>query len=201
MFDELADRLIERGWHVIADYFDAELIAALLTDLENYREDGKLTPAGIGRGSDFKLDENVRGDKTRWLTPTTPAQTDYLERMNTLRDAMNRRLFLGLFEFESHFAVYEPGAFYRTHKDSFRGASGRILTTVTYLNPSWLPEDGGMLVLYADESGQEEIRITPTAGKLAVFLSEEIPHEVLPALRTRYSIAGWFKCNTTGAIV
>ncbi|WP_335340025.1 2OG-Fe(II) oxygenase [Sedimenticola selenatireducens] len=33
------------------------------------------------------------------------------------------------------------------------------------------------------------------AGELAVFLSEEFPHEVLAADRDRYSVAGWFRVN------
>lgn len=32
-------------------------------------------------------------------------------------------------------------------------------------------------------------------GTLVVFLSEEFEHEVLPAKRDRYSIAGWFRVN------
>lgn len=32
-----------------------------------------------------------------------------------------------------------------------------------------------------------------------LFLSEEFPHEVLPASRERYSIAGWFRVNGNGA--
>lgn len=196
IFEELADRLIERGWHVIKDYFDPNLIKDLLNDLEQFHSDGALTPAGVGRGGDFKLDENIRGDITRWLTRSTEAQIRYLDQMETLRCAMNRLLFLGLFDYESHFAIYEPGAYYRKHKDSFRGAAGRILTTVTYLNETWQDQDGGFLIIYNDSNGQEEARIAPLAGTLVVFLSEEIPHEVATAYRLRQSVAGWFKCNT-----
>jgi SM-20-related protein len=32
---------------------------------------------------------------------------------------------------------------------------------------------------------------------VVIFLSERIPHEVLPATRDRYSIAGWFRVNAT----
>ena len=33
----------------------------------------------------------------------------------------------------------------------------------------------------------------PEGGSLVVFLSAELPHEVLPASRERMSIAGWFR--------
>jgi Predicted proline hydroxylase len=40
-------------------------------------------------------------------------------------------------------------------------------------------------------------KVVPQMGTLAVFLSERFPHEVLPARADRYSIAGWFRVNTS----
>jgi SM-20-related protein len=37
------------------------------------------------------------------------------------------------------------------------------------------------------------IRVAPECGKLVIFLSEDFPHEVLPATQLRQSIAGWFR--------
>lgn len=196
IFDEIAEKLIERGWHVVENYFDNTLVNLLANDLKTYDNEGKLTPAGIGRGNSLQLNENIRGDTTRWLTRTSAAQNRYLDEMEILRLAMNRSLFMGLFDYESHFSNYAPGTFYSKHKDSFRGAKGRILTTVTYLNETWKNEDGGSLILYNRAGESEEARILPSAGTLALFLSEEIPHEVQPTKRRRLSIAGWFRCNT-----
>ncbi|WP_338057695.1 2OG-Fe(II) oxygenase [Shewanella japonica] len=39
--------------------------------------------------------------------------------------------------------------------------------------------------------------VTPSLGTIVVFLSEEFPHEVLPAKLDRYSIAGWFCLNNS----
>jgi len=103
-------------------------------------------------------------------------------------------LFLGLFSFESHFAHYPPGAFYKTHLDAFKGESNRILSVVTYLNSGWLPDDGGEMVLYTET---DSLSVTPALSTLAIFLSEDFPHEVLPTQRDRYSIAGWFRLNTS----
>jgi len=41
--------------------------------------------------------------------------------------------------------------------------------------------------------------VLPQLGTLVVFLSEEFPHEVLAAQRDRYSIAGWFRVNSSTA--
>jgi SM-20-related protein len=115
--------------------------------------------------------------------------------METLRINLNRHLFLGLFDYECHYAYYPPGAFYRKHVDAFKGDTNRILSAVLYLNPIWEPQDGGELVLY---SNQEELleSILPSYGKLVLFLSQDFPHEVLPVSKSRYSIAGWFRVNS-----
>ena len=43
------------------------------------------------------------------------------------------------------------------------------------------------------ESREEFIDIMPVAGRLVLFLSKQFWHEVLPANRTRVSLAGWYK--------
>ena len=67
---------------------------------------------------------------------------------------------------------------------------------VLYLNSDWQSGDGGELVICPD-SGLEGIHFLPSGGSLAVFFSEDFPHEVLETTRTRYSIAGWFRVNGT----
>lgn len=193
-YDVIASDLTKTGWSIVQDYFDPALIDALGSNLYAYDKADELTYAGIGRGECFKFNPEIRSDKTHWLSPTTEAQRQYLNSMASLRIALNKRLFLGLFEYESHFAYYEPGAFYRKHKDSFRGAANRILSTVTYLNRNWRADEGGLLVIY-HENDQEICRILPEAGTLVIFLSEEIPHEVTTTRRPRNSIAGWFRSN------
>ena len=121
---------------------------------------------------------------------------------DALRLFLNRRLFLGLDTFESHFAHYAPGAFYRKHRDAFRDAGApaatrRVLSVVAYVNAGWGAEDGGELVIY-DDAGETPLqRVLPLAGTLVVFLSEDVPHEVCSARRDRYSIAGWYRVRAT----
>ena len=43
------------------------------------------------------------------------------------------------------------------------------------------------------ETREEFIDIMPVAGRLVLFLSKQFWHEVLPANRTRISLAGWYK--------
>lgn len=196
----ISDDLAKQGWSVREGYFSPDLCAALLDDMHAQEAAGKLTSAGIGRDQAQKIESGIRNDRTLWLTGRADAPRRFAALMEELRLALNRDLFLGLFEYEGHYAFYPPGGFYKKHLDSFRGARNRVVSTVAYLTPGWREEDGGHLVLYHPENDAMPVqKIVPRAGTLAVFLSEEIPHEVLPPLRERVSIAGWFRCNASVA--
>lgn len=192
MTGSIAEDLQQKGWSVQPDYFPADLIAELERDLQLNRE--KMQAAAIGRGANLQLQPDIRNDVTLWLDGQSGAQNEYLRLLDALRIDLNRALFLGLFELEAHYALYEAGGYYKKHVDALKGQRNRMVSTVTYLTPGWRDEDSGHLVLY-DESARELTRILPRAGTFAVFMSEDIPHEVLPPARARRSIAGWFRCN------
>ncbi len=157
----------------------------------------KFKNAGIGRGNEYLKNEFVRTDEICWITGETEAGAQWLDWTSSLQSFLNRRLFLGLFSFESHFAHYEPGDYYKRHYDAFQGEANRILSVVAYFNTGWTGSDGGELVLYMDDYDKSGVKVVPLLGTLVTFLSEEFPHEVLPANRDRYSIAGWFRINTS----
>lgn len=201
-FESAARSLREQGWWVGEDALDRKLVDELRADLHELMDADRLHRAGIGRDQDLHLDRGIRSDRVFWLTRQRPAQQRFLERMEQLRLSLNRELFLGLFEFEAHYAHYPPGGLYRKHFDSFRGAANRIISAVTYLTENWQPGDGGELVVYGENGESESIRVEPRAGTFVMFLSEEIPHEVLTSRTDRTSIAGWFRLNASigGAI-
>lgn len=196
--DAAADGLAGSGWFVAQHAVPPSLVDALAADLNGLVETDRLVRAGIGRERDWQLDRDVRRDWIFWLTRQRPAQSVFLDWAEELRLQLNSRLFLALFEFEAHLALYPPGAFYRRHFDSFRGAANRLVSLIVYLNPDWHSGDGGELVLYASD-GSETARIEPRAGTLVLFMSEEIEHEVLPTRTDRASISGWFRLNNTTA--
>ncbi|MCE8028746.1 2OG-Fe(II) oxygenase [Halomonas daqingensis] len=195
---QLVDALVEQGWFVGEGFLDAELCQALHRELMEMAERDALAAAGIGRGDEHQLRRDIRGDAIRWLDRESLAQRRYLEAMGELQRELNQALFLGLFEYEAHFAHYPPGAFYKKHLDSFRGRANRVVSTVGYLNPAW-PADGGgeMAIFAADEPEREVARVRPEAGNFACFLAETVPHEVLPTRLPRASIAGWFRRNAS----
>lgn len=196
--DRVVQGLVERGYAVMPGYFSPFLVRALRHEAAARHGAGEFSRAGIGRRDGQHRNDLVRRDSICWLEGGTLAQCRLFEEMEKLRQAINRSLFLGLFELEAHFARYPEGAFYRRHLDAFRGHDGRVVSTVIYLNEAWVAGDGGCLRLWPDSgAGAPALDVAPRGGTLVSFLSERIPHEVLPARRERLSIAGWFRRNRT----
>ena len=109
---------------------------------------------------------------------------------------LNRTCFLGILQKEFHYAVYPKGTFYKRHLDTFQNDSRRKLSMVCYLNDkNWLASNGGELTLYLpDETGEQALDIIPRPGRVVIFESQILEHEVKPVLNSeRLSITGWLK--------
>lgn len=142
--DKMLDALATEGYFLWDDFLNNEQVEHLRQCIpDNWKK------ARIGRNDEIMRESSIRSDKIQWLSPKQgwPIQ-DYLERMEVIRREVNQNFFLGLFEYEAHFAKYEQGDFYQKHLDCFKGNENRRLTTVFYMNESWSPEDGGELVVY-----------------------------------------------------
>ncbi len=193
VWDQMADALASQSWGVLDDAVPLPVLAALRQRLHGLSDEA-FHVAGVGRHADHQQVEAFRNDRIHWLEDSDPAEAAWLGWADQLREAMNARLFLGLNRFECHFAHYAPGHFYKKHVDAFKGQANRRLSSVLYLNESWDERDGGELVIYEPEHPEQVAqRLTPKPGRLVLFLSEGVAHEVLPAQRDRYSIAGWFR--------
>jgi SM-20-related protein len=211
LLDEIADALVAKGYVVVDNCLPDRILAGLIFHFSSL-SDTDFKQAGVGRQDDFQLNRNVRRDRIHWLQNDVPAETVFLSWMDVLRQGLNRRLFLGLVDYECHYASYGVGAFYKKHYDAFKAPPAilqtpvqvspiqaqpeRVLSSVIYLNQDWQLGDGGELLLY-DSSDNFLENIAPVYGKLVLFLSEKFPHEVAVAQRERHSIAGWFRVNAT----
>lgn len=90
--------------------------------------------------------------------------------------------------FNAKLAVTSPGgSVYPLHIDNPQGlAAGdtRKLTCIIYLNPDYDEGDAGHLRIMRNESKENGtssfVDISPDGGRLVLFWSDEIPHEVLP---------------------
>lgn len=194
------DALPEPGHVVLPGFLPLPLVTALRDELRALDAAGQFHAAGIGRGAGQQVQRQIRGDRIRWLEEQSsmPAASEYLAIMDDLRQTLNREYFLGLAEYEAHYACYEPGSVYGRHVDRHADTPGagrgqRVISTVCYVNePGWPPDAGGELVLYP-EGRDKPLKIAPEAGTLVVFRSDTLAHEVLLASRQRLSIAGWMR--------
>ena len=190
--DDICVALANQGYCILDDALRPELILALQEQARTLPRE-RFHEAGTGREQKHQRDARVRSDRILWLQRGSSAADRYLDFADALREGINNRLFLGLFDYEVHYACYGPGAFYGTHRDAFAGRRNRIVSTVLYLNSGWQDGQGGELLLYDDLSGSLLQRVQPVLNRFVLFLSERFPHEVLPAVRDRYSLAGWFR--------
>jgi SM-20-related protein len=194
LMDNIAQKLQQDGLILIEDFLPLGLAMQLMQEAHTLALTD-FKPAAVGRRHDLQVNSKIRSDSTLWLQPSSPVQSNYLQLMEELRVGLNRRLFLGLFDFQSHFSVYRQGDYYRRHMDAFKGLSNRVISTVCYLNRDWQKEHGGELLLYADEQKSPQLIVPPVFNQCVIFLSDTFPHEVLATRSDRYSIAGWYSTN------
>ena len=194
LFETIATDLADTGLSVHLAAMPEDMVASLQQRAWELTMGG-YNNAGVGRNQQQMVNTAIRGDEICWLEGESAGEQLWLAWMQELQTLLNRHLLLGLFSFESHFAHYPPGTFYKKHVDAFKGQANRVLSVVAYLNDEWEPDAGGELVLYPE--GSPTLKVAPTRGTLVVFLSEDIPHEVLTSQRDRFSIAGWFRVNSS----
>ena len=191
--EKIISDLEQHGWSAQENYFSKELISDLKHTLTSLRQDGVLKQAGIGRKTKFHIEQSIRSDEISWFDDNNlePSQEQFLKLTQKIQDAINEKLYLGLFELEIHFALYAPNAFYKRHIDQHKNQDTRVVTIIIYLNESWDDGDGGELQIYLKNGST--VTIKPESGTLVCFMSAEFEHEVLPAKRERASITGWFR--------
>ena len=195
----LLDKIDRQGWGMIPNYFDDSSSIQLRNECESasLSLSGDFKQAGIGRVASLKVNAEVRTDQILWLLSGDlfPEQQAYQVKLELLRLALNERFFLGLFDFEGHFAFYPEGGFYKPHLDCHLNSNARVMTVILYLNERWTSGDGGELKLWTtcgEKSGAFAL-IPPLMGTLVCFPSADYWHEVLPTTKPRRSITGWFR--------
>lgn len=183
------DQLSELGYFVWDDFIPKEDIKSLVSAANKGNQSGNFKKAGIGKQALFQLDKSVRGDYIQWLDRNNKHEIvhNFLHQIEILKDNLNETCYLGLKDFETHFAIYPENTFYKKHVDRFQQNAHRVISFVLYLNENWQEGHGGELALYVNNKTE---KIQPLAGRLLLFRSE-LEHEVLMSYKTRYSITGW----------
>jgi SM-20-related protein len=191
----ITDDIAAQGWSHCRDFLPPEVIRDLAREARSLWQVGEFKKAGIGRSAGYAVRADIRGDYIRWLNPDglSPSAQQFWGEIERLRVTLNRELFAGLAEFESHFARYPPATHYEKHVDRFNASDARVVSCVLYLNENWHLEDGGELRIYPPESPEGPLTFLPEAGTMVAFRSETVYHEVLPAARERLSVTGWLR--------
>jgi SM-20-related protein len=190
--EEIAEQLTRVGYIVLDNPLQKSLSDLLFARCQ---DDGSLRfkAAQIGRGAAKQQLTPLRGDVISWLDDSNSTDHAYLAEMEALRSGLNSALFLGLFDYECHYAIYGAGTGYAKHSDVLQGARNRVVTTVFYLNENWQSSDGGELRIFEPNGETTIATVNPKFGTMIIFLSEMFPHEVLMAHSKRRSITGWFR--------
>ncbi|BCY27584.1 2OG-Fe(II) oxygenase [Flavobacterium okayamense] len=193
MYEKVIIDLLEQQFSIVDDFFnfkEIEDLRALL--LEKYNED-EFRKAAIGNQFSEQIIKSIRGDFISWIDENNllPEEKVFFNKIDDFTNYMNRTCFLGIQEKEFHYAVYPKGTFYKKHLDTFQNDDSRKLSIVCYLNDEdWKPEYGGELVIFKP---LEEIKVYPLKGRVVIFESQVLEHEVSQVEQMRLSITGWLK--------
>lgn len=193
MYEKVIIDLLEQQFSIVDDFFnfkEIEDLRALL--LEKYNED-EFRKAAIGNQFSEQIIKSIRGDFISWIDEKNllPVEKVFFNKIDDFTNYMNRTCFLGIQEKEFHYAVYPKGTFYKKHLDTFQNDDSRKLSIVCYLNnEDWKPEFGGELVIFKP---LEEIKVYPLKGRVVIFESQVLEHEVRQVEQMRLSITGWLK--------
>ena len=198
IYEKIIDDLSNQKYSISDFFFSTEETKQLREAIIRKENKKDFHQAAVGSSVNEQIVKSIRGDKIRWIDEENKTETEeiFFSKINDFIEYLNLTCYMGIEESEFHYAIYPEGTFYQKHVDAFKNDDRRTLSIVLYLNDEeWKDEFGGQLTLYlADENNAEkELDILPLAGRLAVFDSKSIPHEVKTVNRPRYSITGWLK--------
>lgn len=197
LYERIIEDIVVQKYAIVEDFFNDEEVGLLRQSLMDKHAEDAFKKAAIGNKLNATVVKAIRGDVILWIDEShaNSAEGLFFNKINSLVSYLNRTCFLGILHKEFHYALYPKGTFYKRHLDTFQNDDRRKLSFVCYLNESgWVPENGGELVLYLDDYGsQTEKVIYPFPGRVVVFESQLLEHEVKPVNTERLSITGWLK--------
>ena len=198
LYEKIISDIANQQFSIIEDFFSLDEVSTLRDSLLEKYEQDTFKKAAIGNRLNESIIKSVRGDNIFWLDELKSDIPEklFFEKINDLIRYLNRTCFMGILQKEFHYALYPKGTFYKRHIDTFQNDNRRKLSVVCYLNDeSWQAENGGELVLYLKQDHQETEKIIyPFPGRVVIFESQIIEHEVRPVLQNqRLSITGWLK--------
>ncbi|MFD2551442.1 2OG-Fe(II) oxygenase [Bizionia sediminis] len=198
-YERIINDILLQKYSIVENFFTPQEVMELRQSLLEKHEANVFKKAAIGNRLNEVIEKSVRGDVILWIDETRadPLEAAFFAKINSLVAYLNKTCFLGIAHKEFHYALYPEGTFYKRHLDTFQNDDRRKLSFVCYLNEAgWLPENGGELVLYFNEQHTETEKIIyPFPGRVVIFESQLLEHEVKPVKTERLSITGWLKTH------
>ena len=190
--------LAKFGFCVVDNLVPLELAEKTATEIQgSYQIPGKFTPGKLSFGAMNKVRslDGIRGDSVMWLDGSSDESvflSQIAKQMNKLAlslyhangVAMNR-----ISKSKIMVSCYDGnGKAYKRHIDSVQEGSLK-LTLIYYLNKDYEERYGGCLRIHKDSG---TLDISPELGKLVIFRSDKLVHEVLPVYNQRFAFTTWY---------
>ena len=189
----LLQELTEQHFIIIDNFISEKYLSSTLEEIYDLLNSDKFYPAQIGKNLNLQLDQQIRNSLICWIEDwkkNRVLEYIYFE-LTKIQNTLNEHFLLSLKRFESQFAIYPDGGFYKKHVDQFKQQKHRQVSAIIYLNDNF---EGGELVLYSkDDKNKIEKTIVPKKGQLVLFFSKTIYHEVLKCSGERISLTTWFR--------
>ena len=202
---QVAYNLGKHGYAILDNFIqDASTLQELSSDVDALRDLGRFRCARVGL--DTELNSNIRIAENCFLHNGRQDAYPNIARQATLERLVQLRNELSLLsddepldpELDDLLYVYYPnGGFYARHVDASPGTPTvlRKFSILLYLNTcDWTIDMGGQLRLFVNDTC---IDVLPIGGRLVIFESDRIPHQVVETNQPRLVLVGWFNRSPT----
>lgn len=189
----LFENLTHRSWSSHLDVLSENDCLQLQRYMDFHLEQENFKRAEIGNGLKQKEMTSIRKSQIAWINDWDVKEelVNLKKFFSQLQDDFNKEFYLALKRFESQFAYYPTGGFYKKHLDQLKATRHRQISLILYLNDCPV---GGELVIYnQNDKNKVDVIIKPRRGQVICFNSAKVFHEVLPTQLKRYSITTWFR--------
>ncbi len=198
VYESIIEGIQQKHYAVVEGFLNPNLVEDLRNLLLQKHEEDELRKSAVGNRTNEIIMDEIRGDFIQWMdeSKANEVELQFFEAIKNLINYLNRTCFMGILHKEFHYAIYPKGTFYKRHLDTSQNDDRRVLSMVFYLNDeAWEISNGGELAIYEPTaSGEKTSLIYPLPGRLVIFESQVLEHEVLPVKASeRLSITGWLK--------